>query len=93
MVRRNLLDAGCSDQSAAFVDQLVRTGRMTDALHEMKVIRCDLMDELHQSQRRVDCLDYLIRQTENFWDDPQKVMYLVDLLFLFDDPDKKQICS
>ena len=64
MVRRNLLDAGCSDQSAAFVDQLVRTGRMTDALHEMKVIRCDLMDELHQSQRRVDCLDYLIRQTE-----------------------------
>lgn len=38
MVRRNLLDAGCSDQSAAFVDQLVRTGRMTDALHEMKVI-------------------------------------------------------
>lgn len=63
-VKRNLLDAGCSDASAAFVDQLVQTGRMTDALHKMKLIRCDLMDELHQSQRRVDCLDYLIRQTE-----------------------------
>ena len=30
----------------------------------MKVIRCDLMEALHQSQRRVDCLDYLIRKTE-----------------------------
>ena len=63
-VRCNLLDAGCNDESAAFVNQLVQAGRLSDALHEMKVTRCDLMDELHQSQRRVDCLDYLIRQTE-----------------------------
>ena len=63
-VRCNLLDAGCNDESAAFVNQLVQAGRLSDALHEMKVIRCDLMDELHQSQRKVDCLDYLIRQTE-----------------------------
>ena len=61
---RNLLDAGCSDSCAASVARLVQAGRLSDALREMKVIRCDLMDELHQSQRRVDCLDYLIRQTE-----------------------------
>ena len=30
---------------------------------------------------------------DDFWNDPQKVMYLVDLLFLFDDPDKKQYTS
>ena len=63
-VKRNLLDAGCNDASADLVEQLVQAGRISDALHEMKVLRCDLMDELHQSQRRVDCLDYLIRQTE-----------------------------
>lgn len=63
-VKCNLLDAGCSEVSAAFVDQLVQAGRISDALHELRVIRCNLMDELHQSQRRVDCLDYLIRQTE-----------------------------
>ena len=63
-VKCNLLDAGCSDESASFVNGLVQTGRLSDALHEMKVIRCDLMDALHQSQRRVDCLDYLIRQIE-----------------------------
>lgn len=27
------------------------------------------------------------------WEDPQKVMNLIDLLFLCDDPDKKQVCS
>ena len=63
-VKSNLLDAGCSDQSAAFVDRMVQAGRLSDALHAMKVIRCDLMEALHQSQRRVDCLDYLIRKTE-----------------------------
>lgn len=29
-----------------------------------------------------------IRETENFWEDPQKVMYLVDLLFLDEDRNK-----
>ena len=63
-VKRNLLDAGCSDASAAFVDQLVQSDRMQDALHAMRAIRCELMEQLHQSQKRVDTLDYLIRQTE-----------------------------
>jgi hypothetical protein len=63
-VKSNLIDVGCSDQSAAYVNQLVQAGRLTDAIHEMKVIRCGLMEQLHQSQRKVDCLDYLIRQTE-----------------------------
>ena len=63
-VKNNLLDAGCREQTADFVEQLFLAGRLSDALHEMKAFRCDLMDAVHQSQRRVDCLDYLIRQTE-----------------------------
>ena len=47
------------------------------------------MKEKEQTQLPED----LIRQTENFWDDPKKVMYLVDLLFLFDDSSKKQMYS
>jgi hypothetical protein len=30
---------------------------------------------------------------DNFWDDPKKIMNLIDLLFLWDDPDRKQVCS
>jgi len=63
-VKHNLLDAGCGEQTAAFVEQLYLAGRLPDALHEMKAVRCDLMETLHRCQRRVDCLDYLIRKTE-----------------------------
>ena len=62
--KNNLLDAGCSEESAVMVERLCSEGRLYDALHQMRVIRCDLMEELHQSQRKVDCLDNLIRQTE-----------------------------
>ena len=63
-VKNNLLDAGCSEESAAIVERLCGEGRLDDALHQMRIIRCDLMEDLHQSQRKVDCLDHLIRQTE-----------------------------
>ena len=37
---------------------------MEGALMMMRKDRCRLMDELHESGRKVDCLDYLIRTTE-----------------------------
>ena len=48
-VKHNLLDAGCREQTADIVQQLYLAGRLSDALHEMKVFRCDLMEALHQS--------------------------------------------
>ena len=63
-VKENLVNAGCPEESAQTVARLIKAGQVRDALHEMRIIRCDLMEELHQNQRRVDCLDYLIRQTE-----------------------------
>lgn len=36
--------------------------------------------------------DDLIRETDRFWDDPKKIMNLIDLLFLWDDDDRR-ICS
>ena len=63
-VRETLLVAGCPEASAQVVEHLLTAGQLRDALHQMRMIRCDLMDALHESQRRVDCLDYLIRQTE-----------------------------
>ena len=61
--KEDLLYAGCPECSAQAIEHLDEE-RFHDALHKMRVIRCDLMEELHQSQRRVDCLDFLIRQTE-----------------------------
>ena len=63
-VKQHLLSVGCPEASAQTVERLVRAGQLGDALHQMRIIRCNLMDDVHQIQRRVDCLDYLIRQTE-----------------------------
>ena len=63
-VRNHLLDAGCPEESANIVERLCSDGRLDDALRQMKILRCDRMEELHQSQRKVDRLDHLIRQTE-----------------------------
>ena len=35
----------------------------------------------------------LIQEADRLWENPQMVLNLIDLLFLFDDPDKKQIPS
>lgn len=64
-IRENLRDAGCPEDSVQTVERLVMEGYLADALHLMRVLRCDLIEELHQSQRKVDCIDYLIRKTEN----------------------------
>ena len=35
----------------------------------------------------------MTQETDRFWDDPKKIMNLIDLLFLWEDEGKKQICS
>ena len=35
----------------------------------------------------------LLQETERFWENPQKIMNLIDLLFLFEDEDKPKIYS
>lgn len=34
-----------------------------------------------------------IRKVERFWEDPQKILDLIDLIFLCEDPEKRQVCS
>ena len=43
---------------------LLRTGGPDRLLRQLRKCRCRRMEELHERQRRVDRLDYLIRQTE-----------------------------
>lgn len=38
-------------------------------------------------------MEDLIQETDRFWEDPEKFMKLIDLLFLWEEPDKKQIFS
>ena len=63
-LKQNLSDAGCCTETTGDIIRMCEAGNMEEALRIMKKDRCRLMDELHESGRKVDCLDFLIRITE-----------------------------
>ena len=46
------------------VCNLYDNGQIQDAVKALRKHRCSLMDSLHKSQERVDCLDFLVRRME-----------------------------
>ena len=63
-LKQNLSDACCDNEVVENIIRMCESGNVEDALQIMKKDRCRLMDELHESGRKVDCLDYLISATE-----------------------------
>ena len=59
----NLKDAGCGSEELRKAEQLYEAGDAEALIRYFRLCRCTRMEELHESQRRVDCLDYLIRST------------------------------
>ena len=59
----NLKDAGCGSGEVEKAKQLYESGDAKALLRYFRKCRCLRMEELHESQRKVDCLDFLIRQT------------------------------
>ncbi len=59
-----LSDAGCGSGELKRAEQLYEAGDADALIRHFRKCRCGLMEELHRSQRKVDCLDYLIRQKE-----------------------------
>ena len=62
--RQCLTEIGCSPERISPLTELVEAGRLKEAKQRLRCLRCDLMEELHACQRRVDQLDWLIRETE-----------------------------
>ena len=61
----NMDDAGCSRADIERVCSLHEAGLDDEIVKCLRRCRCDLIEELHMSQRKVDCIDHLIRTTEN----------------------------
>ena len=61
---QNLTDSGCDKETIERICSLCQAGYTEDAIKSLRAFRCGLMDELHKSQYRVDCLDYLVRQLQ-----------------------------
>ena len=59
-----LSNAGVGQEAIETAERLLAANRTEDLIRHLRLLRCDLMDDLHKTQRSVDCMDYLIRKTE-----------------------------
>lgn len=62
---RNLKDAGCSEDMIQKYLELQKEGRQQEQLRLLALHRALLLDQVHISQNRIDCLDYLIYTIKN----------------------------
>lgn len=61
---QGLKDSGFTDEAATKICALCSAGDYAAMLHQMKKARCALVEEMHESQKRVDRMDYLIHMQE-----------------------------
>ena len=63
-VVQNLKDAGCTDEMGEKFMALQDSEGEEQQLRLLFIHRKHLLENLHQYERRIDCLDYLIYQME-----------------------------
>jgi hypothetical protein len=59
-----LKDAGCTSCEIDVAKKLFETEQTDELIRHFKKCRCVLMEEMHESQRKVDRMDFLIWNTE-----------------------------
>ena len=62
-----LADAGCEGFAIEGAARLMEAGQRDELIRHLRRCRCELVDAMHESQRRVDRMDRLIRQAEKEW--------------------------
>ena len=60
----SLSDIGLSAEQQNTSKILYGSGQHTELIRYLKKCRCGLVDEMHESQKKVDRIDYLIRKAE-----------------------------
>ncbi|MCR5482259.1 MAG: hypothetical protein K6F52_05630 [Clostridia bacterium] len=63
-LRRCLSDAGCCDEVTEIIIERLESGNKDDMLRLIKKERCRAMAEYHEIGRKVDCMDFALRNLE-----------------------------
>ena len=64
-VIQNLKDAGCGTDCVEQFLSLEEEGKTQEQLELLSVQRRQLLDRVHEEERRITCLDYLIYQIKH----------------------------
>lgn len=57
-----LVDSGCGKESSGKIMRLLEENNAQGAMRLLKVQRRELLDNLHEQQKYIDCLDFLTYQ-------------------------------
>ena len=60
MLLHNLKDAGCDEKTIQKFLRMQEEGRKQEQYRLLALHRAALLNQMHISQHRIDCLDYLI---------------------------------
>ena len=63
-VRQCLKDCGCDERTAEQFLAYGQEARRRDQIRHLNRRRRSLMDDLHENQKKVDCIDFMIRELE-----------------------------
>ncbi|MCR4610302.1 MAG: hypothetical protein K5644_00230 [Lachnospiraceae bacterium] len=63
-LKQYLQDAGCSSNSVSCIIERLETDDLNGMMLLMKKERCRALDEFHESGRKVDCMDFILRNFE-----------------------------
>lgn len=63
LIIENMKAAGCSAEDISRVSAMHEAGFESEIPKCLRKCRCDLIDQLHEAQRRLDLMDQLIRVT------------------------------
>ena len=61
---QNLMDAGCDREMIQRCMALSQSGKTSALLRLLAGHRKALLDAVHRNQKQLDCVDYLVYQTE-----------------------------
>jgi len=61
---QNLRDAGCDEKAVADFLDCVRRDKEAESFRLLKKQRSHLLDLVHEEQKKIDCLDYLVYQMQ-----------------------------
>ncbi len=59
-----LADTGFSGEEVSEAVRLCEAGQTEELIRYLRVKRCDLIEDLHERQRKIDRFDDMIRQAE-----------------------------
>lgn len=61
---QNLKDAGCSQEIVECCIHCLDMGKKAELLKRLESHRKGLLDKVHEGEKQIDCLDYLVFQIE-----------------------------